>query len=926
MRKRFTIVCARVAALLFLLSVAISTTAATHHDVRQGLTGKAKSACRRGEVIVMYRTTEGAQLSRSHSGESRLAGVLKAIGAKEICRFPTHTATGSKSAKVSNAGATADRRSVRLPERDPRLDDMVSRISLLSFDTTCVSTEEEAARLLMALDEVELAEPNLEVSIQPWGMPLENPALSTPLSLLNSHPSPLTSHLSSPNYHPLQWYLEAINMPQLWQQPVINAKRPVVAIVDTGVDINHPELKDNIAEGGFDFVTDTTIIFDANGHGTHCAGLVAAAGNLIAGANPDALILPITVVDSLGSGGLINILSGIVHARNNGADIISLSLGSYGSSSLYRAIVQTVSEQCIIVAAAGNEGFCMHSTHRDLHGMATPHLPCLPAAYETTIGVMATNEVGELASWSNFDCNGPLRGVTQTGFEGWGYQLRVPGNHMVSTLPGGEYGYMSGTSMATPLAAGAISRLLQCRNYESREEMVRTLIMTTHGHIDLMAALQATPETLHPGLFTEEIDGLTMTFKETSDSTAQLGDGYTAALQAAQVGERLTVPNEVRGLSVTALAPHALEGCATLKTVRLGCNVEEIGNAAFHDCTALQELAFDTRFPPTASTAAFDSRHFQTVTLRNAKGYEENYMKNFQTEAPWSSFSRWQELDMTTGNRFWETIDTQGTRMSFIVYNLNDGYAQVGDGEMCIDSLRAGHLTIPSSVKGLDVVIVGDEAFHGCNLLTSVLMPNTMLQIWYNAFAGCTGLTDIYLPDGVSYIGGRAFNGCENLRTLRLSKQISTIGNYAFAGCRRLKIITVPCAEPPKIDENIFLARTPLSTGDYDLETNDGDIYRQATLFVPNGSRALYAKAPGWHNFRYIEEMEAESITTLTFAPSLISSQTIYDLTGRKVQQSPTIIGEADHSTVNTQNSTFNIQHSTLKKGVYIIGNRKYIK
>jgi hypothetical protein len=456
--------------------------------------------------------------------------------------------------------------------------------------------------------------------------------------------------------------------------------------------------------------------------------------------------------------------------------------------------------------------------------------------------------------------------------------------------------------MATPLAAGAISRLLQCRKFDSREEMVRTLVMTTRGQIDLMAALEATPETLHPGLFTEVVDGLAMTFKETSDSTAQLGDGYMPALLTAQAGESLSVPDEVRGLSVTALAPHALEGCGTIRKVTLGCNIESIGDEAFHDCTQLQELAFATRLPPTAPTTAFDSRHYLTVTLRNAKGYEESYAANFKAEKPWSSFGRWQELEPATGNRFWETIDGRGTRMSFIIYSKEDAIAMVGDGERCIDSLRAGNLTIPATVRGLDVMVVGDEAFSGCTLLTSVTLPKKMVQIWFGSFAGCTGLTDLELPDNVNFIGGRAFNGCDNLRTLRLSKRIATIGNYAFAGCTRLSSIVVPCAEPPTIDENIFLARTPKSTGAYDIDGDDGSIYRQAKLYVPYGCRNLYAKAPGWKNFRHIVELETESITTPEAPDPNPDARVKYDLRGLK--------------TVN----------SKPQKGIYISGNRKYIK
>ena len=148
-----------------------------------------------------------------------------------------------------------------------------------------------------------------------------------------------------------------MKLPQLWQQPIITQKRPIIAILDTGVDIDHPDLKANIwtntkeSEGaedydddgngfkddlhGWDFVNQTGRIGDWNGHGTHCAGIAAAVGGNgigIVGANPDALIMPVTVMQSDGTGDVATIIKGIDYAVANGADIISMSFGSYGES------------------------------------------------------------------------------------------------------------------------------------------------------------------------------------------------------------------------------------------------------------------------------------------------------------------------------------------------------------------------------------------------------------------------------------------------------------------------------------------------------------------------------------------------------------------------------------------------------------------
>ena len=105
------------------------------------------------------------------------------------------------------------------------------------------------------------------------------------------------------------------------------------------------------------------------------------------------------------------------------------------------------------------------------------------------------------------------------------------------------------------------------------------------------------------------------------------------------------------------------------------------------------------------------------------------------------------------------------------------------------------------------------------------------------------------------------------------------------------------------IDENVFLTQIPSSAGKYDINSSDGDIYRQATLYVPEGCRAIYSESPGWCRFSKIEEMTVEGITSST--SSSLKSPIIYDLTGRAVQSTTA---------------------SALKKGIYVIGNRKYIK
>lgn len=366
-----------------------------------------------------------------------------------------------------------------------------SSLYLLKIDASRFSTW-EVTEMLTELDEVEYAEPNYVVHAM----------------VLNDD-----DRLEDPMF-PDQWGLEAINMPALWSVTPVNDKRPVIAILDTGVDITHPDLVDNIWTNsteqygfnnydddqngyrddfhGWDFVNNSPSIHDENGHGTHCAGIAGAVsynGIGIMGANPDALIMPVTVLGRDGAGSTATLIKGLQYASSNGADIISMSLGSYGNSQSLQEALQLASSRSILVAAAGNDNLCLYDEHKKVHGDKTKdHLPCFPAAYSFVIGVQATNQFGQMASFTNFDCDGP----TSSAFseeEQFNYELSAPGQEILSTYPGGRYKKLSGTSMACPLVAGAISRLLQLKSYTTTEEMLSDLIHTSSSSgIDVEAA------------------------------------------------------------------------------------------------------------------------------------------------------------------------------------------------------------------------------------------------------------------------------------------------------------------------------------------------------------------------------------------------------------------------------------------------------
>ena len=296
-----------------------------------------------------------------------------------------------------------------------------------------------------------------------------------------------------------QWYLDDYGVKALWNEPIINPKRPVIAIIDTGVDMTHPDLVDNLwtntaeAEGeagydndnngfagdvhGWDFVNDTANVRDNNMHGTHVAGIAAAANNGIGivGANPQAFIMPVTVMQSDGSGDVATIVRGINYAVQNGADILNLSLGTYVNSRALRQALENAYQSTVIVAAAGNDGIPISQN------CGIPYAPSFPAAYSFVLGVMATSEDG-LADFTNYDCDGPNYSLTSSmnDPDGFNYELYAPGTNILSTIPGGKYKVLQGTSMAAPLVAGAISALKMVKQYDTQEILWGDLTHTTN--------------------------------------------------------------------------------------------------------------------------------------------------------------------------------------------------------------------------------------------------------------------------------------------------------------------------------------------------------------------------------------------------------------------------------------------------------------
>ena len=220
-----------------------------------------------------------------------------------------------------------------------------------------------------------------------------------------------------------------------------------VAILDTGIDNDHPDLS---VSGGVSFVPGVTSWDDDNRHGTHCAGIVGARNNLIGivGVAPGASLFAVKVLNAGGSGQFSWILAGMGWAAQNKMDIVSMSLGSSASSPdvacvlAYQRAAQVLDRSgCLVVAAAGNS-----------NGSTRPWV-VQPARCPGFMAVAAVDQNRQLASFSS---HGPTTLCPDCGVE-----IAAPGVSVKSTVPGGGYQTLSGTSMACPHVSGAAALLKQ---------------------------------------------------------------------------------------------------------------------------------------------------------------------------------------------------------------------------------------------------------------------------------------------------------------------------------------------------------------------------------------------------------------------------------------------------------------------------------
>jgi subtilisin len=279
---------------------------------------------------------------------------------------------------------------------------------------------------------------------------------------------PLAVHSNGPSFRlieDLPWGITDVTAPDAWALGGSGAYGAgiKVAYLDSGADQSHPDL---LLSGGYNPVSGSGSdwnddIASCNGHGTHVAGTIAARHNDVGvvGVAPEVSLYAIKVFQDMSGSCLAytsSQISGLDWAVKNGVRVVSVSIGGTSFSSSYQsAISSAASKGTYMVAAAGNNGSSTMT---------------FPGGYQDVISVASVDGGNNHSSWSNY-------GPTLT--------ISAPGESILSTMPGGSYGYKSGTSMATPHVAGVVALILAHYPGISRTDMLNRL---QAGALDLGAA------------------------------------------------------------------------------------------------------------------------------------------------------------------------------------------------------------------------------------------------------------------------------------------------------------------------------------------------------------------------------------------------------------------------------------------------------
>lgn len=506
-----------------------------------------------------------------------------------------------------------------------------------------------------------------------------------------------------------QGYLDYLNLGSCWSYG--QGEGVLVAVIDTGIDTDHPDFAGRISEYSYNATEDKvvkdydmSIIEDQQGHGTAVAGVLGAAidGSGTVGVAPGVTLLVIKAeCDEFGKfKRTSDLVFGLYYAIEQYAGVVNMSFGVYGANPFADATALARDSDILCVAAAGND--------------AVPSLS-YPAADPNVFGVGALAENSwELAEYSNYGDN---------------VDLVAPGS-TYTTLIGGDYGYMTGTSMASPAVAGVLALYRSQIGYFSWEEMAELVYAAGRDLGDLG------PDWLY-GYGAVDTNALCREEK----------GSITFVMQS----------EEVEDLQQVFVREHTLQ------------NIPE----------------------PERLYAVFDGWYYDPQCTDEYQWYEDVFSADLKLYAKWANEDDSVPYTyVTLDDGTVEIRSYTGHRRYITVPDSIDGktVSAIGMGAFSGES-RLRRVNLPRNLK-----VIGSEAFSGCTNLTSIEIPDSVKSIGDYAFYANSRLYSVALGSGVESIGSYAFAGCGMLTRFHIPKNVSQLDGTAFFGAVSLENITVDSA------------------------------------------------------------------------------------------------------------------------------------
>ena len=638
----------------------------------------------------------------------------------------------------------------------------------------------------------------------------------------------------------LQTYLNYLDMKNVWSTTL--GKDVTVAVIDTGIDTDHPEFAGRISEYSYNATEDKivkdylladgsydwSLVEDEQGHGTAVAGVIGASMNnsAVVGVAPEVTLLVIKA--ECDENGMFkrssDLVFGLYYAIERDVAVINMSFGTYGLNPFANATKLAYDSDIICIAAAGNDGTAA---------------PCYPAADEYVFGVGALEEDGwGLATYSNYGEN---------------TDLVAPGT-VYTTKTGGKYGTMSGTSFASPITSGVLALYLSQNKYQEFN-IVQELLYAScydlgdlgsdwyfgYGALDVSAlmleergtvtfnmltdelentkqvfirnhTLQNIPEperlyavfdgwyydpqctdefdwyadefisdlTLYANWVNEE-DGIPYTYVELEDGTIEIRS-YT--------GHRryITIPDYIDGKVVSSIGVGAFAGQTRLREVNLPKYLVRIRDRAFSGCSNLLNIAVPDKVTEIGESALDGNVRLSYVAFGSNSQLKSVGSFAFSGCVRLTRFELPATLVSVDGSAFYgaASMTAFAVREGNTAFTAKDGvlFNNTSSTLICYPAGLTGAYSVPTTVR-----CIGNYAFALARIGQIDLAG--VESIGENAFV-YSSLEEITIPDTVKNMGVSAFFCNYSLKSVTLGSGLASLSDKAFACCNALKIIEIP--------------------------------------------------------------------------------------------------------------------------------------